>query len=72
MSLVTFVPNKDHCPQRTMYSCVNIHFKDIDLSRADSIHSRLKNFYTNADTLLNKQTKLRLIIEAYCYDVVVI
>ena len=33
------------------------------------LNSRFKIFYTDADTLLSK---LRLIIEASCYDVVVI
>ena len=71
MSKVTFVPNSDHCPQRTVYYFVNSNFKDFDLCRADLIYSRLKNFYTNADTRINELNELRLIIEASCYDVFV-
>ena len=70
MSLVIFVTNSDHCPQRTVYSYVSSH-NDFDLCRVDLIHSCLKIFYTNADTLLNKLNELRLIIEASCHDVVV-
>ena len=55
-----------------MYSFVNRNFIDFCLCRADFIHSRLMILYTNADTFLNKQIELRLIIEASCHDVVVI
>ena len=55
-----------------MHYFVNSNFNDFDLCRADFIQSRLKIFYTNADTLLNKLNELRLIVEVYCYDVVVI
>ena len=72
MSLVIFVPNNDHCPQRTVYSFVNSNFMDFYLCRADFIHSRLKIFYINADALLNKLNELRLIIETSCHDVTVI
>ena len=71
MSLVIFAPNSDHCPQRTVHSFVNSNFKDYDLCRTDFIHSCLKIFYTNADTLLNKLNELRLITEASCHDVVI-
>ena len=59
MSLVTFVANSDHCPQRTVYSFVNSNFKDFELRCADFIHSRSKIFYTNCDTYLNKLNELQ-------------
>ena len=72
MGLVIFFPNSDHCPQRAVYSFVNCNFKDFDLCREDFAQNRLKIFYINADTLLDKQSEPRLILEASCYDVVVI
>ena len=39
MSLVIFVPNSDHCPQRTVYSFVDSNFRDFDLCRSDFIES---------------------------------
>ena len=71
MSVVIYVPNSDHCPQRTVYSFVNSNVKDFNLYVANFIHSHLTFSYTNADTLLNKLNELRLIIEASCRDVVV-
>ena len=64
MSLVIFVPNSNHCPQRTVYSFVNSNFMILIYV--------LEIFYTNADTLLNKLNELRLIIEASCRGVVVV
>ena len=69
MSLVIFVPNSDHCPQRTVYSFVNGSFRHFNSYRADFIYSCLKIFCTNADALLDKLNELRLIIEASCHDV---
>ena len=55
-----------------MHSFLNSNFKDFDLCRLNFIHSHLNIFYANADTLLNKQNELLLILDASCHDDVVI
>ena len=58
MSLVIFLLNSDHCPQRTEYSLLMSNLSDFDLCREDFIHCRLKIFYTNVDAFLDKLNEM--------------
>ena len=59
MSIVIFLPNSDHCRQRTVYSFVNSNFKDFDVCHADFIQSFEDFLYKCWNTF--KQTKWTMI-----------